>query len=260
MKYWLLALAAMAAPAAAQERDLCTDRPGLGTPACTVEPGRVLVESSLADWTMSKGGGDRSDTILFGDTLVRVGVGQQLELQVGWTPLGYNRERSGTIVDRATRVGDVTLGAKVNLAGPDGSGFSAAIQPQVTLPVGRAPIGAGDWGASLIVPLSYDLSDAVQLQASPELDAAVDTDGKGRHTAYGSTVGLSFNLTDAIGATLEAQAIRDPDPAGHSIQAFGGLSLTYQTSNDFQFDVGANLGLNRASDDVELYAGISRRF
>lgn len=123
MKYWLLALAAIAAPAAAQDRDLCTDRPGLGTPACTVEPGRVLVESSLADWTMSKGGGDRSDAILFGDTLVRVGVGKQLELQVGWTPLVYSRERTGTMVDRATRAGDVTLGTKLNFAGPDGNGF-----------------------------------------------------------------------------------------------------------------------------------------
>lgn len=260
MKYWLLALAAIAAPAAAQDRDLCTDRPGLGTPACTVEPGRVLVESSLADWTMSKGGGDRSDAILFGDTLVRVGVGKQLELQVGWTPLVYSRERTGTMVDRATRAGDVTLGTKLNFAGPDGNGFSAGMQVQATLPVGRAPIGAGDWGLSVILPVSYDLSDALQLQASPEIDAAVDEDGDGRHTAYGGTLGLNISISDPITVTLEAQAIRDRDPAGHSTQAFGGLSLTYQTSDDFQFDLGTNLGLNRASDDFELYAGISRRF
>ena len=260
MRYPLLALAAMAAPAAAQERDLCTDRPGLGTPACTVERGRVQVEAGLADWTLSKSAGTRSDTILFGDTLARIGVGERLEVQVGWTPLGYSRERIGGVVDRATRVGDATVGAKLNLASPDGSGFSLAVQPRVTLPVGRAPVGAGDWGASLIVPLSYDVSDAVQLQFSPEVDAAVDGDGNGRHLAYGGTAGLGFALNDAVDASLEFQAIRDRAPGGHATEAYSGLSLAWRTSKNFQFDVGANLGLNRDSDDVELYAGFSRRF
>lgn len=260
MKYVLFGLLAIAAPATAQDRDLCTERPGLGTPACTVEPGRVLIETSLADWMSDRSGGVRSDTILFGDTLVRVGVGERLELQVGWTPVGHSRERTGSAVDRATRVGDMIVGTKVNFAGPDGKGFSAGLETQVTVPTGRTPIGAGDWGVSFVVPLSYDLSDALQLQASPELDAAVDQDGDGRHTAFGGTLGLNFNLTEAISATLEGQAIRDRDPTGHQTQAFGGLSLAWQPSNDFQFDGGANIGLNHNSDNIELYAGISRRF
>lgn len=255
-----LLLALIAGPAVAQDRDLCTDRPGLGTPACTVEPGRALVETALADWTMDRGAGTRSDTILFGDTLARIGVSDRIELQLGWTPLGYNRERAGGAVDRATRIGDASLGAKLNLASPDGSGFSAAVQPRVTLPTGRAPIGAGDWGASLIVPLSYDVSDAVQLQASPELDAAVDGDGDGRHVAYGGTIGVGVALSEAISAGLEVQAIRDRDPAGRTTQAYGGLSLAWQTSRDLQLDVGSNLGLNHASSDFELYAGVSKRF
>lgn len=260
MKHGLLAAALLAAPALAQDRDLCTDRPGLGTPACTVQPGKVVVETALADWALDKSAGTRSDTVLVGDTLVRIGVGERIELQVGWTPFGYSRERAGAIVDKASRSGDVTLGAKFNFAHPDGSGFSVALQPQVTLPTGRRPIGAGDWGASFILPISYDLSDTVQLQASPELDAAVDDDGDGRHTAYGGTVGLGVSLNDAVNAALEAQVIRDRDPAGHSTQAYGGLSVAWQTSADFQFDAGANLGLNRASDDFEIYAGLSKRF
>lgn len=257
----VLALASLAAaPVAAAERDLCTDRPGLGTPACTVEPGRAIFETALVDWTLDKSGGTRSDTVLIGDTLVRIGLTETIELQVGWTPFGYSRERTGALVDRASRIGDVTLGAKINLASPDGSGFSAAVQPQVTLPTGRAPIGAGDWGASLIVPVSYDLSDSVQLQASPGLDAAVDEDGDGRHAAYGATIGLGLSLSDALGAALEVQAIRDRDPSGHSTQAYGGLSFAWQTSKDFQLDIGSNLGMNRASSDFEIYAGLSKRF
>lgn len=250
----------MAAPAAAQERDLCADRPGLGTPACVVEPGQVQVETALADWTLDRSPGGRSDTILFGDTLLRIGLGERIEVQLGWTPLGYNRERAAGATVRATRVGDVTLGAKLNLASPDGSGFSVAVQPQVTLPAGRQPIGAGDWSASLVMPVSYDLSDAVQIQASPEINAMVDEDGQGRHLAYGGTVGLGFTLSDAVDTGLEVQAIRDRDPAGRTTLVYGGVSLGWHPSKNLQFDLGANRGLNAASDDFELYAGVTKRF
>jgi hypothetical protein len=261
MRGAVLALAALAAaPVAAEGRDLCPDRPGLGTPACTVDRGRVVVETGLADWTLDKSAGARSDTVLIGDTLLRIGVSDTIELQLGWTPFGYNRERVGAVVDKASRVGDVTLGAKINLHNPDGSGFSAALLPYTTLPTGRQPIGAGDWGGGLVVPLSYDLSDTVSLQASPEVDAAVDADGDGRHFAYGGTVGLGFNLTDAFAATVEVQAIRDRDPAGHATEAYGGLSVGYQTSKDVQLDVGTNVGLNHGSSDFQLYAGVSKRF
>ena len=142
-------------------------------------PGRVSVETSLGDWTLDKQGGDRTDTVLIGDTSVRIGLTDSIEAQVGWTPLGIVRERTGGAVDRATRAGDATLGIKANLRNPDGSGFSVAVQPFVTLPVGRAPVGARDWGAGLVVPLTYDLSKTVNLEITPEVDAAVDQDGRG---------------------------------------------------------------------------------
>jgi hypothetical protein len=58
----------IAVPAAAQDkpRDYCPARPGLGSPACTIDPGRVSVETSLADWTLDRQGADRTDTVLIG--------------------------------------------------------------------------------------------------------------------------------------------------------------------------------------------------
>ena len=53
-------------------RDLCPDRPGLNTPACTVDSGRVQMELSLADWARSREGNVRSDDLAFGDLLVRI--------------------------------------------------------------------------------------------------------------------------------------------------------------------------------------------
>jgi hypothetical protein len=258
---WLV-LAMVATPAAAQDRDLCPNRPGLGTPACTVDKGRVMVETDVADWTRDDNADARVDTVLIGDTLVRMGVSDHIELQLGWTPFGHQRQRdrASGVVDVADRVGDAIFGTKVNWAGADGKGFAGAVQVQVMVPAGRTPIGAGDWGASLVLPLSYELPNGLSLQASPEIDAAVDADGQGRHAAWGGTLGLGFALTDDLSAGVETQLVRDEDPAGHTTRALAGASLAWQRGKDLQLDLGMNLGLNRDSSDVQLYAGVSRRF
>jgi len=255
---------ALSAPAIAhaddQDRDYCPARPGLGTPACTMAPGQVSVETSLGDWTLDKQGGDRIDTVLIGDTSLRIGLTDSVEAQIGWTPLGIVRERTGGVVDRATRTGDVTLGIKANLRNPDGSGLSVAVQPFVTLPVGRTPIGAGDWGAGLVVPITYDLSKTVNVEVTPEVDAAVDQDGRGRHMAYSGVVGVGIALSDALTLTLEDQLVRDQDPSGSTTQDLASASLAWMPRNTLQLDVGAVAGLDRNAPDLELYAGIARRF
>ena len=253
-------LGAVPAWADDKPRDYCPARPGLGSPACTIDAGRVSVETSLADWTLDRQGSDRTDTVLIGDTLVRIGLNDTIEAQIGWTPVGFVRERSGGTVDRATRTGDVTLGLKANLANPDGSGLSIAAQPFVTLPVGRQPIGAGDWGAGLVVPVTYDLSKTVNVQFVPEIDAAVDQDGRGRHFAASAVVGLGIGLNDKLTVELEGQMLRDDDPTGKTTQDLAAVSLAYKATDDLQLDIGGIAGLNRDAPDIELLAGISRRF
>lgn len=251
-----------ASPAfAADGRDLCADRPGLGTPACTVEPGKFLFELGLGDWTRENYGPQRTDTILTGDALLRIGLTPSLEAQVGWIALGHVRERdsvAGTI-DKRVRTGDVTLALRQNLRNPDGSGFSIAVMPYATLPTGGGGVGAGDWGGGLLVPLSVE-AGPVSLALTPHADAAVDGDGKGRHLAYGSAAGIGFDLSDAVSASAEVSLTRDRDPAGHSTEALAGLSAAWQPGENSQWDMGVNVGLNRDSPDIELYAGYVRRF
>lgn len=252
----------VASPAWADERDYCPARPGLGTPPCTIAPGRVSVEIGIADWTRDDSPDARDDTVLIADTLVRIGVTDTLEAQIGWTPFGYdlNRDKIAHETESTDGIGDVTLGFKANLANPDGSGLSAAVQPFVTLPVGRQPIGAGDWGAGLVVPVTYDLNGALDLQFTPEAGAAVDDDGNGRHFAYSGTIGLQIAINEVVSGTIEFQALRDDDPSGATTQRYAALSLAWMPTDNLQLDIGATAGLDRDSADAELYAGVSRRF
>ncbi|KQM99695.1 MULTISPECIES: transporter [Sphingomonas] len=244
----------------AQERDYCPERPGIDTPACTMEKGRVSVETALADWTRDDGAGSREDNVLIADTLVRVGVSDTVEARVGWTPFGHDRTRDATGIDVADRIGDVSLSMKASLSHPDGKGLSIAVLPFVTLPVGRSPVGDGDWGSGLLLPVTFEMSDTVSLDLTPEVDAAVDDDGHGRHLAYSSAVGLAFTLDKAVTLNAELQALRDDDPSGRSTQALAALSLAWMARDDLQFDIFGAAGLTHDTPDARLYAGVARRF
>jgi hypothetical protein len=241
-------------------RDFCPDRPGLGTPACTMDPGHVAVELGLGDWTLTRQGGDREDDVATGDLLVRYGLTPSLEVQVGWTAYSHVRTRSANVVARNGGAGDVTVALRQNLHNPDGSGFSIALMPYATLPTGSDGIGAGDWGAGVLVPMSYELPHGFALDLTAEADAAVDADGNGRHFAYSAVFGLDMKLADKVGATAELSVARDRDPGGRSTQALAGLSAAWTPNDNLQLDLGANFGLNRDAPDVELYFGVARRF
>lgn len=253
---------ASAVPAAAKERDYCPTRPGLGTTPCTIAPGRVSVETGLADWTRDDQPDTRTDTIAFARTQVRLGLSDWFELEATWLPYARQDVRDKTARRSTTTggVGDVTLGVKANLRNPDGSGVSIAALPFATLPVGRAPIGASDWGAGFLLPVHWDIGHGLNLQFSPEVDAAVNGNGRGRHLAYSGVIGLGFPISKQVGASVEFQGRQDDDPGGARTQAFASVSANWNPRDNLQLDLGAVAGLNRASPAVEVYAGISRRF
>ncbi|MGJ3627033.1 hypothetical protein AB5I41_09165 [Sphingomonas sp. MMS24-JH45] len=87
-----------------------------------------------------------------------------------------------------TRIGDALVGAKLNLANPDGSGVSFAIQPFVSLPVGREPVGAGGLGRGH----RCAADDRARRTLQPAVHARDRLDRQhrrpGRHWAYSGVV------------------------------------------------------------------------
>lgn len=251
------------APASGAElRELCADRPGIDTPACTVDAGHLQIEAGGMAWTRDAQSGTRTDTMIIGDMAARLGVGPSTELRAGWRAYGRERERDRTAGTTTTahRTGDATFGLKQNVSNPDGSGFSAALLPSITVPIGRRPIGDGTWSAGMLVPLSWEVSPDIHVQLTPEADAAANESGHGRHLAAGSAAGIELGLSKTLDLDLEVQAIRDRDPSGHSTMALAAASLAYGIGENLQLDVGGVAGLNHASPDVRAYWGIVRRF
>lgn len=254
-----LPLILTATPALA-DRDYCPDRPGFTTPACTIDPGRVSAELGAVEWTSDREGDEREDQILAGDLFLRAGVAHATEISLAWTAFGHNREGDATGVSSKDGVGDVALGIKQNFVSPDGSGVSIAAFAEVSLPVGDNAIGAGDWGARLLLPASTDLSETVHLTVTPEIDAAPDEDRHGRHLRYGSAAGVAFDLSDSLNVQTEMLWLRDDDPADRHSELQAGLFVADMLGNDWQIDAGGALGLNRDAPDLQLSLGVSHRF
>ncbi len=228
----------------AQARDYCSTRPSLGQSACVLDPGRVAIESALSDWERD----DDADTVLFGDSLLRIGLTDRIEAQIGYTPLGIERDRSDG--RRTARSGDATLGARINLHRPDGTGLSYGLQPTLTIPVGRAPIGDGVWSAEIVAPVSYDLTKSLNLQLSPRMTltrSEVDP---------AAVLGLGIVLSKKVSTTVELQWER----VDHEGQASAALSFAWELSDDLFLDAGGVVGLNAAAPTLRCYSGVSRRF
>jgi hypothetical protein len=221
-----------------------------------------MLETGLVDWTRDSQPDSMTDTILAGDLLLRLGLGDTLEAQLGWTAYGHVRtwDRATGLVTRRTSTGDISLALRQNLLHPDGSHTALAVMPFVTLPTGGAAIGTGSWTAGMLVPVSFELPAGLALALTPEVDDAADQNDDHHHLAFGSVIGLSGSLTPQISATAELSGFRDEDPAGHRTEYLAGVSLTWQPRDDLQLDMGANLGLDRAAPGTELYFGIARRF
>lgn len=258
---WLAALALLiAAPAFAQADEdvrFCPNRPDLGASGCVTKPGEVLVEYSAVDWERSDSADAREDSIVAGDLAVRIGVGPRTELQLGWVAWGEvrTRDRATGAVERMRGTGDMRLGVRQNVTGPDGKGLSFAIEPSVTLPVGDDGVGDGDWSAAVILPVTYDLSEDWNLALTPEIAAAVDADGSGRHARYGAAIGLGRALGETLTLVGEFAWTRDEDPVEPSREALAALSLAWQPRPRVQFDVLAVAGLSRDAPDVRLVTG-----
>ncbi len=258
----LLAMAIVVGATTARARDYCPDRPGIYTPPCVIDPGKLSFETSLGDWTHQSDEQSIEDTVLIGDLSLRYGIAEHTELRFGWTPYGHDRtrDRESGEIDRLSGTGDVTLGIKRNLIDPTGKQLSIALLPQVTLPSGGRMIGSGDWGAGLLVPVSVPLGGAFSLIATPEIDAAVDEDRHGRHLAYGTAGGVQIEATKTLNIALEGSVIRDDDPSGHETQALFSASAGLMLGEETQIDMGAQIALNQDTPDRELYFGLSRRF
>ena len=245
---------ALAAPPA----PICTDRPTKANATCTVPSGVFQLETSAVGWTGIEGGGTKADLWQIGSSVLKFGLSDRSDLQLGFAPFVRSETRAVGGISAVTGVGDVTVRYKHRMT-REASTVQVAIIPFVKLPTARRGIGNGKAEAGLAVPVSLAVGRAT-LTFGPEADLLADADGKGRHLGLVNLVNLAGPIAPQLILVGEIWTMTNFDPAGTNTLASLDAALAYAVSPTFQLDLGANLGLTRPTADLEIYAGASFRF
>lgn len=248
------------AAAAADPSPICADRPGKATGTCTVPARRWQVEAGIGDWTLQKNAGARDVSLAIGETTVKYGLNGASDIELDVTPWQRSASRLGRAHDSASGIGDVSVLYKQRMTAPDAP-VQVAAKPFVKLPTAPHSLGNGKWEGGLLIPIGYALpSSSLGIALTPELDWTADADGRGHHAAMAQVIGVGWQATGKLNLSAELWGAWDWDPAGTTRQASADAAAAYLLGNDVQVDAGANVGLNRATPDVEFYGGVSVRF
>ncbi len=217
-----------------------------------------MIEMSAGEWQHDADASSVTDTATQGDALLRLGIGDATEIEAGLPlhTLVRTRDLGSGKVARFSGAGDVFVGVRHGFAGDVGP---VALQAFATLPTGTQGVGAGTWGAGVLMPAKFDLPGGFELDLTPEVDAAPDQDGNGRHLAFGNVTGLGHALGKAVKVEAELSAFRDRDPSGHTTPVLAALSLAWQVAPGFQLDVEADAGLNQDAPRRAFAVGFAKR-
>lgn len=240
-------------------RDMATDRPDKTESPITVDAGRLQVEMDLMAYTRETSGRETVRTRDIAPFNVKVGLTSTTELQVVFGAVSRVSLDNGATKTNESGTDDVVLRVKHNLWGNDGGATALAVMPFVKLPVGTRADLNGDVEGGLIVPYARDLGGGFGLGMMGEIDIGRRDTGNG----YGATVvgsaALGFDATDRLGLFAEVYVERSLWGGAETAVTAGG-GATYAVTDHLQLDGAINVGVTQAADDLNLLAGVTRRF
>lgn len=246
----------------AQMRDFAPDRPSVTDGPYTVDPGHLLLEVGLFEYTRDRYNSQhvRFDGFALGDTNVRIGVTSTAEVDLLFTAYSYDRikDKVGGGHLKQSGFSDLTLRSKINCFGDDGGPFAIGLIPFITFPTGRDGVGSRGFAGGVGLPAQFALPAGFQLGVETTIQT-VHEPGGGSHFDYLNSISLGHPINKWLSTYVELAT--DLSTAAHS-RWIGTVdtALVYQPVNNWQLDAGVNTGVTKAADDVFLFVGAAWRY
>jgi len=232
-------------------RPLSPDRPDVTESAYTVDAGWLQLETDVLGFSREDG---RTSWTL-APLNFKLGLGQNVDFQVGLTPYSLSDSNVEGVVSRETAViPDVTLRVKVNLWGNDGGPTAFAVMPFITIPTRAGRVDGG-----LIFPLAVELSEGWGLGTMVVVAFVPNTIDDGYHTEFVNSLVLGHDLTAELGAFAEFVSMLSTEQEAPWMATVN-AGLTYALSQNLLLDTGVRFGLTPAAPDTELFVGLTVRF
>ncbi len=244
-------------------RDLSADRPDVTESPITVDAGHVQLELSFLDYRRDDRNSDNTEFEAWtvGATNIKFGLLHNVDLQFvfdAYTDEDTFDEAAGT-TSSAQGFNDIQFRLKINLWGNDGGETAFAVMPFIQLPVGSDELTSDHVEGGLIFPFGMELGDGWGLGLMAEIDWVYDQDDGNYDTDFVHTAVLGHEIIGPLGGYVEYVGIISGD-GDSDYQSLIGTGLTYALSDDLVLDVGANFGLTKSAEDVNVFAGVTVRF
>jgi hypothetical protein len=253
-----------------QLRDMDTDRPNVANTPHTIDAGHFQIEEGLFDYThyryhASSANNFVANDFAFGETNIRVGIFNNFEVNAVVNAFQTDRthDYAAGFTTRASGFGDTSLGFKLNLWGDDGASdvwsTALAIQPQFKFPTGRGVIGNGRFESSIAFPLLVNLPYDFHLGVQPGVSFERNTANTGSVTGFANAVSVDRVVFGKLDVYAEYSFDATTERHVKTVQTFD-VGGTYPLTDNVVLDAGVNLGLNKATPNVEAVVGVSVRF
>ncbi len=245
------------APKNTSLRDLAADRPDSTESPITVDKGHWQIESSVVSVAKNSSGGVDTETWTWGETNIKYGVSDNIDLQLIFAPYILEKVKVGGVETRTEDASDVTLRMKWNMWGNDGGKTSLALFPYVKIPT-KTAFSNSRWEGGLIVPFAIDLNDKWSLGLQAELAYVYDEVDSDYDLDLLHTAVLGYSVNDRVGVYVEYLGIMNSDSNPYESYASGGI--TYAIHDQLQWDVGVVYGINDAAEDSNVFTGFTVKY
>ncbi|WP_254424420.1 transporter [Rhodanobacter sp. C05] len=224
------------------------DRPGYGFTPVVLGAGDITVEQGLPDWSRNRQD-DLTSSQYSADSLLRIGIGGPLELQLGSSPWN-SLQQNGSIRDNSQGHGDSILGLKLAL--PSSSqAFSWGLLGSVEFTDGAKAFRSAQ--------RQYLLGAQFNLQADERNSLGLYLQDARSGGADSTTAAVSDNYAISKTLTLYAETawLHAPDQGSGTV---AGAGLAWMITPRVQFDAGFDRRLGGAAPEWQTNLGVSIYF
>jgi hypothetical protein len=242
-------------------RSFSTDRPTKAPSPYTIDGGHLLIESDVVNYTQT--GLDEYNygqkTVFFLSPTLRAGLLDWLELQ--YTPPAYTMQVSslgGSLANQFAGFGDSVARLKVNVVGNNAGVIALGIMPYVKIPNSKSVFTNNTVEAGIILPGSAALSSDCSLGFMAQWDYKKNALNSSYHSEGQASAYISYTWVDGLSTYLESYW-RKSFETGSLWVSTADVGFVYKASSDIQLDLGANIGVTEAADDINPFFGLSWR-
>ncbi len=245
-------------------RSFSTDRPTKSNSPYTVDAGHFQYETDLINYTYANYAGVKTNTYQAFDPVWKLGLTSNMDFEVqfnGYQDVTSHEAASGALLTRGYGFGDVLFRTKLNLIGNNEGPVALAVIPYVKTPSGTSVISNGVVEGGLIAPLHVSVTSDYGFIFMTEVDALKNALSSNRHANFANLVNFSGPVPGVknLTAYVEFYSAVGTDRSTPTIYTFD-TALSYNITPTLQIDIGANIGLNNAAPNLQLYSGVSQRF